>query len=181
MLLGSVFFRDIRQRRVVILFRRLGNLSVPWSRFKKYKKATWPLKMGAICCPEKSVQNYNSTLRNIPEERIFQVLFCTELVFGSVWNCPACNALLVMKLPWIKLPQGYLLIEKEKPLLYELVALTIGGGGKNESEGALRYRCYWVVSVLCSSNRSSSAFRWWSLKLFPLCEEIDFLSYQICY
>ena len=29
----------------------------------------WPLKMGSICCPETSVTNYQSTLRNIPEER----------------------------------------------------------------------------------------------------------------
>jgi hypothetical protein len=29
----------------------------------------WPLKMGPIGCPETSVQNYHSTLHNIPEER----------------------------------------------------------------------------------------------------------------
>ena len=28
-----------------------------------------PLKMGPIDCPETSVDNYNCTLRNIPEER----------------------------------------------------------------------------------------------------------------
>jgi len=28
-----------------------------------------PLKMGLICCPETSVSNYQSTLRNIPEDR----------------------------------------------------------------------------------------------------------------
>jgi hypothetical protein len=28
----------------------------------------WVLKMGQICCPETSVNNYQSTLRNIPEE-----------------------------------------------------------------------------------------------------------------
>jgi hypothetical protein len=41
------------------------HLSVPSSRFKK----SWPLKMGPIGCPETSVQNYHSTLSNIPEER----------------------------------------------------------------------------------------------------------------
>jgi hypothetical protein len=29
----------------------------------------WPLKMGPIGCPETSVTNYQSDLRNIPEER----------------------------------------------------------------------------------------------------------------
>ena len=43
----------------------LDNLSVPFSRFK-------PLKMGQIGCTETSVQNYHSTLHEIPEERRFQ-------------------------------------------------------------------------------------------------------------
>jgi hypothetical protein len=30
---------------------------------------TWPLKMGQIGCPETSITNYQSTLRNDPEER----------------------------------------------------------------------------------------------------------------
>jgi hypothetical protein len=52
------------------------NLSHPSSRVKKSKKkrkllwvSSWPLKMGPMCCPETSVQNYNFMLRNIPEER----------------------------------------------------------------------------------------------------------------
>jgi hypothetical protein len=35
---------------------------------------SWPLKMGPIGCPETSVQNYQSTLRNIPEERRSQIV-----------------------------------------------------------------------------------------------------------
>jgi len=38
----------------------------------KHSKSCWPalpLKMGPIGCPEMSVCNYQSTLRNIPEEQ----------------------------------------------------------------------------------------------------------------
>jgi hypothetical protein len=34
---------------------------------------SWPLKMGSICCPETSVDNYHTTPRNIPEKRRSQV------------------------------------------------------------------------------------------------------------
>jgi hypothetical protein len=49
------------------------NLSVPSSRVKKFKKEAFflnllTLNMGPIVCPETSVHNYHSTLRNIPEE-----------------------------------------------------------------------------------------------------------------
>jgi hypothetical protein len=47
------------------------NVSVPSSRVKKFKKniwASWPSEMGQIGCPETSVHNYHSTLRDIPEE-----------------------------------------------------------------------------------------------------------------
>jgi hypothetical protein len=41
------------------------NVSVPFSRANSPR----PLKMGPIRCPETSVNNYNSTLPNIAEER----------------------------------------------------------------------------------------------------------------
>jgi hypothetical protein len=34
----------------------------------KSQSTTWPLKMRPIGCPDTSVQNYHSTLRNIPNE-----------------------------------------------------------------------------------------------------------------
>jgi hypothetical protein len=55
-------FWDITQRWVVIL-------------------TSWPLKMGPICCPETSVQNYHSTVRNIPEERRSQ-----EHSYWTAWK-----------------------------------------------------------------------------------------------
>jgi hypothetical protein len=42
------------------------NVSVKSSRVKK---TSCPFKMGPINCPETSVKNYHSTLRNVSEER----------------------------------------------------------------------------------------------------------------
>ena len=50
------------------------NLSVPSSRAKNYKKTS--LKMGSIIYPETSVQNHDSTLCNISEERGFYQICC---------------------------------------------------------------------------------------------------------
>jgi hypothetical protein len=47
------------------------NVSVPSSKVKRSSWISWPLKMGPICCPETSAIDYDSTLRNIPEERRF--------------------------------------------------------------------------------------------------------------
>jgi hypothetical protein len=52
------------QRRVVTLYPIWDKLSVPSSRVKK---SSWSFKLGLIGCPEASVQNCHSTLRNIPE------------------------------------------------------------------------------------------------------------------
>jgi hypothetical protein len=41
-------------------------------------KNSWPLKMGTIGRPETSVQNYNSALPNIPEERKLYLVFLTN-------------------------------------------------------------------------------------------------------
>ena len=75
------------------------NVSVPSSRIKKSKKQRGPLKMGPIRCPETSVKDYHSTLRNIPKERrsnqhrggslklrIFMVLF-KDRVSKSAYSC----------------------------------------------------------------------------------------------
>ena len=47
------------------------NLAVPSSKVNNSNLCwiSWLLKMGPIGCPETSVRNYHSTLRNIPEER----------------------------------------------------------------------------------------------------------------
>ena len=83
--LGSALFWDITQRRVIILYRHFGTTCR--SRLQESRNTRrfgfgvlscwtfWPLKRGLIGCPETSVQNYHSTLRNIPEERRSQA-FC---------------------------------------------------------------------------------------------------------
>ena len=53
------------------------SLSVPSAGGKETKKnprnqEEWPLKMGSIGCPEKSVRNYHYLLRNDLEQRISQ-------------------------------------------------------------------------------------------------------------
>jgi hypothetical protein len=82
----AALFCNVTQCRVIILYWRFGTtyrsrlqgsrnprrkLS---SRAKKSKKkvsswTSWPLKIGPIDCPETSVQNYHSTLRDIPKQR----------------------------------------------------------------------------------------------------------------
>jgi hypothetical protein len=53
-------------------------------------KTSWPLKMVPIGCPETSVHNYHSTLRNIPEERRSQMYsislydICSKLFFSPI-------------------------------------------------------------------------------------------------
>jgi hypothetical protein len=68
MYMRPAFFWDITQRRVVILYRRFGGPyharltgSFFWS--------ACPRKLGLIFFPPTSVQNYHSTLRNVPEEQ----------------------------------------------------------------------------------------------------------------
>jgi hypothetical protein len=65
----SALFWDITQRRVVILHRRFGTTICPIFKGQEVQASwtSWPL--GPIGCRETSVQNYHSTLRNIPEER----------------------------------------------------------------------------------------------------------------
>jgi hypothetical protein len=65
----SALFWDITQRRVVVPYRRFGttyrsHLQGPSS----FSGTVCPAKRGPIGCPETSVQNFHSALRNIPEE-----------------------------------------------------------------------------------------------------------------
>jgi hypothetical protein len=66
----SSFSGDVTQR--IPTFR--DNLLVPSSRVKQSGQVlsswtAWQLKIGQIPCPETSVNNYPSLLRNIPEEQ----------------------------------------------------------------------------------------------------------------
>jgi hypothetical protein len=59
----SSFFWDVTQRRLVVSYRRFGTTYWPISNGQAV------LKIRPRCCPETSAANYQSTLRNIPEER----------------------------------------------------------------------------------------------------------------
>jgi hypothetical protein len=65
--------RDVGAWRLIIwcppnwyIFETFFGVGKGWRNFLR---ASWPLKMGPTGCPETSVQNYYSILRNIPEER----------------------------------------------------------------------------------------------------------------
>ena len=57
--------------RVVILYRRFGTTYRSHLKRSRSPRTSWLLKMGPIGFHKTSVQNYHSTLRNIPEERRF--------------------------------------------------------------------------------------------------------------
>jgi hypothetical protein len=63
----STLLLDNTQRWVVVLYRRFG--TTYQSHLQMYYWIYWPLKMGPIGCPETSVHNCHSTLRNIQQER----------------------------------------------------------------------------------------------------------------
>jgi hypothetical protein len=79
-----------RAERFVLHWHWTGHASRPslfWGRFAAYISShlpafretygsllerswtSWPWNMGLLVCPERSVNNYQSTLRNVPEER----------------------------------------------------------------------------------------------------------------
>jgi hypothetical protein len=64
----SALFWDITLRRVVIVYRRFGTTYRSHLTCQDFH--SWPVKMGPIRFPETSVNNYHTTQRNIPEERI---------------------------------------------------------------------------------------------------------------
>jgi hypothetical protein len=55
---------------------------------KNYSCTAWPLKMGPTGCPETSVNNYQSTLNNFPEEH------------ASIGLCSRRRILLALRNPW---------------------------------------------------------------------------------
>ena len=64
--LRSALFWDVTQRIVVIPYGRFGTTYRSELQGPR-NPLSWPLKMGPISCPEKSVSNYHCKLRNIAE------------------------------------------------------------------------------------------------------------------
>jgi hypothetical protein len=66
-----------------------GKMSVTSSRVQKYSWTPWPLKTGTIVCPETSVRNYHTALRNIPDERRSVMNVC-QRNFDYCWQLHSC-------------------------------------------------------------------------------------------
>ena len=64
------------------------NLSVPTSRVKQCKNASWTAlpKIGPIFYPETSVNNYESAPINIPEERISHIRCSIDIIILYTLN-----------------------------------------------------------------------------------------------
>jgi hypothetical protein len=60
--------------RVVIPYRRFGTTYESHLQGSEQLWSALPLKMGPVCCPEKSVGNYHSALRKIPKESRYNEL-----------------------------------------------------------------------------------------------------------
>jgi hypothetical protein len=65
MLMRCAVFGVTTQRRVVILF---GTTYRSLFKDQELQTFSWPLKMGPIRCPERSVKDCHSMLRNIPKQ-----------------------------------------------------------------------------------------------------------------
>jgi hypothetical protein len=91
--LGSgSFYWDVTQLGLIVSYRRFGTTC--GSHPQGSCNSSWtlcPLKMGALVCPETSLSNYQSTLRNMAEKRrphlhrggnlksrVVQVICCTQ-------------------------------------------------------------------------------------------------------
>jgi hypothetical protein len=66
--LRSALFWGVTQRRVVVLYWRFGT-TYRSNEGGLLHWTSWLLKMGPRRCPETSVKDYHSTLRNTPEDR----------------------------------------------------------------------------------------------------------------
>ena len=69
----SSFFWNVTQRGMVFSYRRFETTYRTHLQATSSQRMVWPLVMEQIGCPETSVTNYQSTLRNIPEDRRAQV------------------------------------------------------------------------------------------------------------
>jgi hypothetical protein len=73
---------SVQWRLLLVSYRRFGIAHQPNFQWSSRIK---PLKMEPIGCPETSVTNYQSTMRNIPEDRRRQI---TIFVASSILTVP---------------------------------------------------------------------------------------------
>jgi hypothetical protein len=73
----SAIFWDVTHGRMAVSYRRFRTTYLSHiQRIKQSLWIAWPLKMGQIICPETSVRNCHSTVRNVPED--WRSLFTTR-------------------------------------------------------------------------------------------------------
>jgi hypothetical protein len=82
--------------RSVVIYRRFGTTYQSHLQALSSLRTAWPLKMGLIGCPETSVNNYQSTLCNIPKEWRSHVCLIKKYIWTNVNGLPEpCN-----QVPW---------------------------------------------------------------------------------
>ena len=139
-------------------------------KVKKISGISWPLKMGPIGCPETSVRNYHSALRDVQEESRFMLnglcclsprdtcflanyavsdcgLECEGLC--HVFTCMRTTALLYLR---VCVPQPYCMYEYIMALHYrefQLHRLDRAGQGYGQVAGTLKRSNESSVPIKC--------------------------------
>ena len=80
MFMRSALFWDITPSRVVVVYRRFGTKYRSHLHGSRVLLGLWPVKVRPTHCPETSVNNYQTTPCNIPEELEYSSLTVTGFV-----------------------------------------------------------------------------------------------------
>jgi hypothetical protein len=85
-ILRTSLFWNVTQCRLVVSYWRFGTTYLFLLQGSSGSSCTaWPFKMGPISCPETSVTNYKSTLRNNPEE--WRFIYAGEEAWDLCFSC----------------------------------------------------------------------------------------------
>jgi hypothetical protein len=115
---------------------------LPMTRRVKQTWAAWPLQMGPIGCLETSVTNYQSTLRNIPEEQKSHLHLGRSLILSIQENLCIFWHLYKFNLNTIKGPQTYIRVSHKTYLLTETSKELV-----EEKQPTLLCSIYWLLHV----------------------------------
>jgi hypothetical protein len=89
MLIKCAVFWGITRRRVVIVYRRFRTT---YRSHPHRCSDSWPMRMGLICCPETSVNNYHTTPCNTPEDCRFYLSVSSSLSAAVAVDMPWTSA-----------------------------------------------------------------------------------------
>jgi hypothetical protein len=73
------FFWNFTQRTVVVAYRRFGTIYLSYLQGTSSRRGMFDPWRRDQCCPETSVRNYHSTLRNIRKEHIFWINSASDI------------------------------------------------------------------------------------------------------